>query len=547
MAGRRLVEFALRLCIILVLLLSAGIVVMIISGLRKPAPGDPGNSQENRADDWERLRPKVKLGKVPAIALGPRKPITQEKASEIKACIARLASIDSPDFGLSATISGEAFLPLPGQRRGYAMILTDHRLKSSADLKTLVEMGPDALPFLLDAIGDKTPTKIKIEHGGCDGAMWFANELWGNPVNESEAKVLGPPKHLQGALREEKCVETYTVKVGDVCLVAIGQIAGRGYHAVRYQPTACIVVNSPTEDAELREQVRKIWSSNDPARKLLDALLLDYATEGVFQGPSLGSWGLGSELQIQAAMRLLYYYPKETVALISERLGRLNIERTSAHGKGSPATEEELDAYIRREVANGVRTDDFVKAVSWCPERKIREATRAIFMRTNDVDILLAALPGMEETDRDLIRNRLQTFLDSVPAEEGGAYGDGYNLLVALANRLGDDAVPAFERYLRKASAQRCHSAAQALRNFNGEWCMAILYGLLWDRRPVGGYSYAVDPNDQDKRLPIRVCDAAAETLHMHRPELGFALEGDYKDLDEQIRVILDQTAAERQ
>src|SRR5205823_617222 len=107
---------------------------------------------------------------------------------------------------------------------------------------------------------------------------------------------------------------------------------------------------------------------------------------------------------------------------------------------------KEMDASIRREVANGVDTDDFIKAVSWSRETEVRKAIRDIFTKTTDIDILLAALPGIEDTDRALIRDRLQAFLDALPADEEGTYGDGYNLLEALVERLGEDAASAFDR-----------------------------------------------------------------------------------------------------
>ena len=406
----------------------------------KPSPATSPKSRRDAAEALKRLRPKVKLEKVPSIKLGPRKPVTEEKAAQIKACVARLAEMDSPDFGLSATMSGEAFLPLPGQENANMMLLTNHHLKTSSDLKTLVAMGPDALPFLLDALSDKTPTKITITHDFPMGGMYFAHELGRNPGNTSEMKALPRPARTKETRRAERYIKSYTVKVGDVCFVAIGQIVGRGYQAVRYQPTACIVINSPTEDSELCEQVRKVWSSDNAPQKLLDSLLLDYATEGVFQGPSLDSWSLGSHLQVQAAMRLLYYYPEETAGLIAERLHRLDVKSTSDRGKSARRTKDDLDAFIRRELANGVRTTEFVKAISWCSEPKVREAIGEIFMRTTAVDVPLAALPGMENADRKIVGERLQTFLDAVPPEEGGAYGDGYNLLVALAEHLDKDA-----------------------------------------------------------------------------------------------------------
>jgi hypothetical protein len=514
---------------------------------RPQAAAPKGPPREVREDQLEQLRPKVKLGKVPRITPGARRPLTRERADQIKTLIARLASIDQADYGLSPTMSGEAFLPISSQRENHAMILTDHRLKSSDALRTLVEIGPDALPFLLDALADKTPTKFKIEHGGGFGGMWLDNELWGNPVNELEMRTLGPPRDLAERLKQERHIGSYTVKIGDVCLVAIGQIVGRGYQTVRYQPTSCIVINSPTEDANLREQVHKIWSSHDPARKLLDSLLLDYATEGVPHRPSSDGWSMSSSLQSQAALRLLYYYPKETAALISERLRGLDVRRTAAGGKGFMHTDEENDADDRREAANRVRTDDFIGAVSWCREPVVRSAIRDIFTKTTDVDILLAALPGIEDAERALIRDRFQAFLDALPADEGAPYGDGYNLLEALAERLGADAAPAFDRYLKDATAQRSNSAAEVLARgtSRGEWCIAILSRLLDDRRPVG-YTYAVHHDDENARLETRVCDVAAEALHRHRPELRFQLEGEYRDLDKQIRTIRDQLVGVR-
>src|SRR5262249_39974099 len=156
--------------------------------------------------------------------------------------------------------------------------------------------------------------------------------------------------------------------------------------------TACIVINSPTEDATIREQVRTIWSSKDPARRLFDSLLLDYATEENYkEGDSFNEWYVGSGFQVAASMRLFYYFPKQTAPLIARRLQGLRVERTGP-GSGSMHTVNEMKAWKRRGVANGARTDYLVKAVSWCKDPKIRDAVRSIFERTGDVDILLAAL-----------------------------------------------------------------------------------------------------------------------------------------------------------
>jgi hypothetical protein len=53
----------------------------------------------------------------------------------------------------------------------------------------------------------------------------------------------------------------YTVKVGDVCYVLIGQIVNRQLVAVRYQPTAGLIVNSPIEVPPLAEKVKNDWGA----------------------------------------------------------------------------------------------------------------------------------------------------------------------------------------------------------------------------------------------------------------------------------------------
>jgi hypothetical protein len=130
----------------------------------------------------------------------------------------------------------------------------------------------------------------------------------------------------------------------------------------------------------MRERVRAIWSSQEPAKKLLDSLLVDYATEGRFHGKSLDQWDEGSKIQVGAAMRLLYYFPKESAPLIAARLRSLDVQDA-----------DDSDNRIRREVKNGVRTADFIKAVAWCTEPEIQKALDDIDKRTDD-EIIKEAL-----------------------------------------------------------------------------------------------------------------------------------------------------------
>lgn len=329
----------------------------------------------------------VVLDEIPVVTLSEElTPTHSDKL--IEDLIASLADVADPDFALSPTLHGRAFSPLEGQAKADALLITDHKITTSDALKRLVAIGPNALPALLAHLDDLTPTKLTISHDGAFGEMWFANELRGNPVNKTERAVIQsrPKPDSVGSNVEDDGVELYTVKVGDVCLVAIGQITGRGYQAVRYQPTACIVLNSPTHDPELCAQVRAIWESNNPRQKLFDSLLLDYATRGKFNGESLDGWGVGSALQCESAMRLLYYFPGDTAALIAKRIDQFDVSRAGPLS-AQQGQHSELERFIAREVANGARTDDFIAATMWSQHPKIRAAIRRVADRTDDKEI----------------------------------------------------------------------------------------------------------------------------------------------------------------
>jgi HEAT repeat protein len=320
----------------------------------------------------------IRQGKVPSVTLKPR-PVTAEQAKRARALIAKLAQIERPDFGLSGSLSGQAFAPLPGRSRMSVGVLTDHKLATSDDFRELVEMGPAALPALLESLGDRTPTRLRIrdQFGGFFG---FGEYLPTNPFNQAEKKALAikPNENDEGP---DELLGEYTVTVGDVCFVAIGQIVGRRYQAVKYIPSGIVSFNSPTASNLLRDQVRAAWAGADPAKVLLDSLLIDYSVEGIFNGSSLDGWDEGSDYQIEAAVRLLYYFPDETAPLIAARLRDLDVGARDTKG----------DGWMLQDVKNRVRTVEFVKAVSWCKATAIRNALAEIEKKTDDPAIKKAA------------------------------------------------------------------------------------------------------------------------------------------------------------
>lgn len=467
--------------------------------------------------------PHVKRGALPPIKLQHAFAATVEQAAQIKRHIANLSKIDRPDFGLSATMGGTAFAPIPGSgKETGGFLLTNHQLQTGDDFRQLVACGPRALPFLLKALSDKTPTKLKMNRSNSMFiVMELAGELNGNPTNSIEQKIIAslPERKWDGT-----SLKDYTVKIADVCFVIIGQIVGRPYLAVRYQPSAIIIVNSPIENKELAEAVRTIWSSTNETRRLFDSLLFDYSTEGVFNGESLDGWSIASDLQCKAAMRMLYYYPEETSRLIADRLARLDVRKPPedrAHW---------MDSYL----TNGLRAEEFIKAVSWSEDPAVQRELSNIFKRTTDTQILLAALPGIESSQSDFARQRLSEMIDQLPADEHGPFGQGYNLLVALGEKFGSKAKPAYARYLKDASLQRWRSMARILRKTRRELAVELLAPALMDKREVG-WTYALVPGKNEPRRPIRVCDEAAETISQSRPDLNFKMEGEHEELDRQI------------
>ena len=140
--------------------------------------------------------------------------IKKQPADEVKALIDRLTELDRQDTGYSGSASGSAFLPL-GQSQSHAMLLFQKPHESSDALRSLVKLGTKALPKLLEHLSDKRLTKIKLSHGGGLGGMF---------ITEDEDPEKKKKDDDFGFGRRE-----YTVMVGDLCYVAIGQIVNRNY------------------------------------------------------------------------------------------------------------------------------------------------------------------------------------------------------------------------------------------------------------------------------------------------------------------------------
>jgi hypothetical protein len=356
--------------------------------------------------------------------------------------------------------------------------------------------------------------------------MWFSDELPGNPASADEQKVIESrprldalPNHFQADKLEK--VDSYTVTVGDVCFVIIGQIVNRPYEATRYQMTGCVVLNSPTHDPALAKEVRDLWSAANPTQHLIESLLTDFVTEkidypGEHYMPS--RWIRPSDLQTGAAMRLLYYFPRQSVSMVADQLRRLD--------RGKATKEADVP----------VATADMIEAVKWSDEPLIRDELKQIFEKTTDADALLASVVAMGPSSATALSRRMEALIAALPKSEKDPNGEGYTLLYELAEKSGADAKPIFTRYMQKASTQRCETLCEVLQEFEGNWTIELLAPLLEDKRPVEGQTYADTPRQRGARLPYRVCDEAADVIARRFPKTTFQWTGGYDELDWQIK-----------
>jgi len=500
-------------------LIAALATVSFLSSKAVASTNDPGDAFAT---------PLVQLRPVESIKLEKQDPMENAEATRIKGLVRNLSNIETNE---GWSFSEFSFAPTLTTSRDYRMMLKYREMKQSAPVVELVKLGPNALPYLLDALDDQTPTKFVAEHHDMIGGMWFSDEMQWNPANVVEAKVLdGQPKNPFEAfqrLDHKKNLSSYRVKVGDVCFEIIGQIVGRHYEAVRYQMTNCKYINSPTHDTNLVQRVRSIWSSPNPAQHLLDSLLLDFATRGLSITNSPGLV-LASRLQTRAATRLLYYYPQQTTNLIVQRLRHLDIGTNS----------------IERNVTNGLGTTEFIDAIAWSKEPAIRAELQRVLLTTADPEILRAAIMATEASNEQKVRNRVEDFISQLTETDWGSL-EGRELLLASGWQFGKGARPTFEHYMRNANLQRRLRMCEVLEEVCGDLSVDLLSPLLPDTRPADEdvWTYPVVPNKDEPRLPVRVCDVAAEVISKNFPRLSFKMQGTHKELDQQIQKMREQIA----
>jgi hypothetical protein len=187
-------------------------------------------------------------------------------------------------------------------------------------MRELVRRGPLVLDELVKHLDDQRPTGLRVGNMEADKAH---GQVGVNVFMFSYFSLEYDPRsrdHSDSTARKQqdagKALDgSYTVKVGDVCFVLIGQIVNRRLLAVRYQPSGGLIVNSPVELPALAEEVRRDWSGAN-AEALKSSLLAD------IRGNNRPSWvNEQSDLSftiLPALERLRFYFPDAYHALSGE-------------------------------------------------------------------------------------------------------------------------------------------------------------------------------------------------------------------------------------
>ncbi|HTQ09562.1 MAG TPA: hypothetical protein VMI31_05775 [Fimbriimonadaceae bacterium] len=250
------------------------------------------------------------LVSAPAFEPGHHSPVAKSDARNANAerLIGQLVDFGKPTAGAHPTAWASQFMAIDEQPQFHGGILGSAKPTVDPTMRKLVQMGVAALPSLIAHLRDSRPTKLVETHGFGFGAMWFSDEYdprYSNPRRQPGGiNQVG----MDIGFRNRVSGEKYTVKVGDMCFVAIGQIVDRNFCALRYQPSACEVINSPVHTPALAEAVKADWGglTAEGHRAQLEADACD-----------LSPWR-----PAEAVKRMLYYYHADGEKLAVKLLDR---------------------------------------------------------------------------------------------------------------------------------------------------------------------------------------------------------------------------------
>lgn len=224
--------------------------------------------------------------------------------AEVVQLIDQLVDVSTEGTGFHSTAWSLQFMALDGPPHFVGGVLGSPKPTVPAPMRELVVRGLSALPDLIQHLSDSRETKLSVG-GGIIMNLWHSDEY--HPRYRDPA--LEPPGvDTDPDFVDMRSVGDYTITVGDLCYVAVGQIVNRHLDAVRYQPTGNLVINSPVESPALAAATRKDWwgiSSEEHEKSLTQDAMDRYP-----------------DAAAAALQRLLFYYPQTGEEVALRLLGR---------------------------------------------------------------------------------------------------------------------------------------------------------------------------------------------------------------------------------
>jgi ankyrin repeat protein len=219
------------------------------------------------------------------------------------ALIDQLEKLGTQDTGYSGSVSGSSFLPL-GYSRASVVLLSPSTPSGTLDaMLSLVKLGTKAVPAQLDHLDDDRKTKISIQSMG--GFFGISHDKGEKVEEEVKGKGVNPL-----TVRKQ-----YTLRVGDLCYVALGQIVNRDYIAVRYIPSGNIALTSIPHSKKLRADLKKQWGGLT-GEKHFASLAKDLKAKKAKEDDD------DDRVRVGASLRLAYYFPKEYEPIAADQLRR---------------------------------------------------------------------------------------------------------------------------------------------------------------------------------------------------------------------------------
>lgn len=231
--------------------------------------------------------------------------------SKAAALIDRLVYVTDQGPGTRSTAWTSSFIAVDEDARFHGGILGSEKPVMNPAMRDLVRMGIAALPDLLNHLSDSRPTGLSVRQmrfGDGQGRIGFM-AIWQSDEYDPRHHEAGRRPAGVNTRDRERSVDRYTLRVGDLCYVAIGQIVNRHLSALRYQPSMCLVINSPVQTPALADAVRKDWTG----------LTAEQHRQSLIEDALDDSWPYAAPAALQ---RLYFYYPDAADPIATKLLAR---------------------------------------------------------------------------------------------------------------------------------------------------------------------------------------------------------------------------------